>query len=142
MSARPPTIRRRNPRLQGEIGLGVAIGWFPANGYSVSIPLCDNQPYDLVVEDVETGALLRVQVKTATSRARTTGHFLVALRTCGGNRSARSVKEFDNTASDLLFVYTDARDVYVIPSAHVQARTMIALGPKWQPYKKASDWIV
>ena len=37
------TIRRTNPRIQGEIGLGHAIAWFSANGYNVCIPLCDNR---------------------------------------------------------------------------------------------------
>lgn len=40
------TIRRANPRKQGEIGLGAATAWFLAEGYAVSVPLCDKQPYD------------------------------------------------------------------------------------------------
>lgn len=59
----PATIRRANPRRQGEIGLGAAIAWFSRVGYLVSVPLCDNQPYDLVVDNGER--LLKVQVKTA-----------------------------------------------------------------------------
>lgn len=84
------TIRRANPRKQGEIGLGDAIAWFSANGYSVSIPLAENQPYDLIVDSPEHG-FQRVQVKTTTHRGRS-GSFAVDLRTNGGNRSRHTSK--------------------------------------------------
>ena len=130
------TIRRRNPRLQGEIGLGAAIAWFAAEGYGVAIPLCDNRPYDLVVEHPTTGALLRVQVKTATSRKAATGHYHVGLRTTGGKQSFHTTKDFDNAASDLLFVLTDAREIYVIPRPEISNRNAIVLGDKWQGYRQ------
>lgn len=60
------TIRRTNPRTQGEIGLGAAIAWFLAEGYGVAIPLCDNQPWDLVV-DSEADGLQRATTATYTS---------------------------------------------------------------------------
>lgn len=61
------TIRRSNPRKQGEIGLGAAIAWFLGEGYGVSVPLCDNQPYDLIIDSKADG-LQKVQVKTSTRR--------------------------------------------------------------------------
>jgi hypothetical protein len=131
------TIRRKNPRLQGEIGLGAAIAWFAAEGYAVAIPLCDNQPYDLVVHDPETDALLRVQVKTSTGK-NAAGTYVVRLFTAGGNQSFHTRKPFDNAASDLLFVLTDDREVYVIPCREIPNRNAIALGRKWERYKRAS----
>ena len=47
------TIRRKNPRLQGLLGLSAAIDWFTRNDYFVAIPLNDCQRWDLVVESVE-----------------------------------------------------------------------------------------
>lgn len=127
------SMRRSNPRLQGLIGVGAAIDWFTRAGYVVSIPLNDNQPYDLVVDDSER--LLRVQVKTTTARGRY-GNFQLALQTAGGNQSFHTRKPFDNTASELLFALTDAGDVYVIPCHAIAARTMISLCGKYDAYRQ------
>lgn len=132
MTTPPDTIRRRNPRRQGEIGLGAAIAWFSAAGYLVSIPLCDNQPYDLVVDDGER--LLKVQVKTATGRS-PSGSYVVWIKTCGGNRSRSTVQLFDNTATDLLLVLTDDRAAYVIPSREITSRARLTLGAKYERYR-------
>ena len=129
---RPTDIRRANPRHQGEIGLSDAIGWFGRRGMTVSVPLADNQPYDLVV-DVD-GALARVQVKTATSRS-AYERFVVKLETAGGNQSFHTRKGFDAERSDLLYVLTDAGDRYVIPSATITATTSIGLGRKWRSFR-------
>lgn len=108
------TIRRYNPRKQGEIGLGAAIAWFSSNGYAVSIPLADNQPYDLVVEDEE--GLKRVQVKTTTYRQAHYGSFVVRLETAGGNRSRTTRKKFDNSKVELLFVLADDGSRWLFPA--------------------------
>jgi len=126
------TIRRRNPRRQGEIGLGAAIAWFSANGWLVSIPLCDNQPYDLVVDDGER--LAKVQVKTTTRRA-PGGNFMVQLETAGGNQSFSTRKAFDNTAVDLVFILTDERTQYLIPSAAIKPRRAITMCPKYEHFR-------
>ncbi len=128
------TIRRANPRIQGEIGLGAAIGWFTANGYRVAIPLADNQPWDLVVEDGER-ALHKVQVKTTTARS-PGGVFIVSLRTNGGNQSFHTAKYFDRAASDLLFVLTDDGEVYLIPTAELEVRTSLSLCDTYARYRQ------
>ena len=126
------TIRRRNPRRQGEIGLGAAIAWFSANGWLVSIPLCDNQPYDLVVDDGQQ--LAKVQVKTTTCR-NPAGNFVVDLRTTGGNQSFSTSKLFDPSASDILFVLTDAGEQYAIPCAEFSARSQLSLSAAYERYR-------
>lgn len=125
------TIRRANPRIQGEIGLGAAIAWFTANGYRVAIPLADNQPYDLVVEDAE--GLKRVEIKTAT-HINHQGHYAVDLRTNGGNRSRMTTKHFDATACDLLFVLTDDGRRYLIPVDELRPRAGLVLGRTYDSY--------
>lgn len=118
------TIRRPNPRKQGEIGLAAAIAHFVGRGYAVAIPLADNQPWDLVVDD--GSGPLRVQVKTTTARA-PSGCFAVKLCTTGGNQSFHTTKRFDPAASDLLFVLTDDAEVYVIPTSEIRARNQLSL---------------
>lgn len=128
----PTDIRRQNPRWQGEIGLTDAIGFFGRREMVVSIPLADNQGYDLVVE--WRRQLLKVQVKTTTRRS-PRGRFDVMLATAGGNQSFHTVKLFDPDAIDLVYVLTDAGDRYVIPANQIEARRGITLGAKWEPFR-------
>lgn len=83
-----------NSKAQGNIGLGMAIAYFTAKKFIVSIPLNDSQSYDLVVD--MDGSLKRVQVKT-TSRKKTSSKYEVELRSTGGNKSRNTRKHFDNT---------------------------------------------
>ena len=128
----PTGIRRDNPRHQGEIGLSDAIGWFGRRGLTVSIPLADNQPYDLVV-DVD-GALARVQVKTTTTRS-AYGRFVASLETAGGNQSFHTRKPFDPALVEIVYALTDDGDRYLIPAAAIDAGRAINLGDKWGPYR-------
>ncbi len=127
------TIRRKNPRLQGLIGLGAAIDWFTRHGYFVAIPLNDSQPWDLIVEDT-AGTVSRVQVKTTTQRVRN-GRFLVMLETAGGNQSFSTRKPFDNRRSDVLFVLTDDAGIYVIPCAEITTTRSLTLSGKYEQYR-------
>ena len=125
--------RHLNPRKQGDIGLGVAIGWFTANGYTVSVPLTDSQPYDLVVE--QDGVLSRVSVKTTTLRKN--GGYEVGLRTQGGNKTQTNVRHFDSSGVELLFVACSNGTNYLIPSAAISAKSAIVVGEKWSAYQLA-----
>jgi PD-(D/E)XK nuclease superfamily protein len=127
------TIRRTNPRKQGEIGLGRAIAWFTSQGYAVSIPLTDSRPYDLAVDDGER--IQTVQVKT-TTRRKPSGNFCVALTTSGGNRSWNGTPRYLNRDRvDLLFVATDHDDDYVIPVAVIDARREVTLDHRFRRYR-------
>ncbi len=121
------TIWRANPREQGLLGLTDAIRWFGSQGWSISMPLIDSQPYDLVVDDGQK--LHRVQVKTTTYRTRY-GIYVVSLKTNGGNQSFHTTKPFDHRACDLLYVLTDARTRYLIPTAAFAATTTLSMGEK------------
>ena len=126
------TIWRRNPRDQGLIGLTDALAWFGAQGWDVCIPIIDNQPYDLVVDD-GTG-LKKVQVKTTTYRA-PSGVFGVSLCTNGGNQSFHTKRDFNPDSCDLLYVLTDDRSRYLIPTEVITARTSLNLGARMAPYR-------
>lgn len=128
----PTSIRRTNPRKQGLVGLGDAIAWFCAQGYDVCLPLNDSQKYDLVIDD--DGRLSRVQVKTTTARNRR-GRFCVDLATNGGNRSRTTRETFDPLHYEWLYVLTDDRERYLIPSHAIKAGYSIVLGAKWPSYR-------
>lgn len=121
----------RSPGKQGDAGLGVAIGWFAANGYTVCVPLTDSQEYDLVVENGK--GLKKIQVKTSRCISRS-GSPRVELRTkCG---AWKKVKHFPDHL-DYLFVVTDT-NLYLIPVKELSAKTGINLGARYDNYKLAS----
>jgi hypothetical protein len=124
------TIWRRNPRDQGLIGFTDAMAYFGAQGYDICLPLIDNQPYDLVIDDGVR--LQRVQVKTTTYRP---NRFVVQLATRGGNQSFHTRKSFDPSLCDLLYVLTDAWERYVIPTSAITARSSLTLGARMQPFR-------
>jgi hypothetical protein len=130
------TIWRANPREQGLLGLTDAIRWFGSQGWSISMPLIDSQPYDLVVDDGQQ--LHRVQVKTTTRRS-PYGIYVVQLETRGGNQSFNTGKPFDPGACDLLYVLTDARTRYLIPTGMITSKTAMSLGRKVSTYRLAAD---
>jgi len=127
--------RFNNPRKQGDAGLGQAIAWFTSQGWTVCVPLTDSQDFDLVVLETPDEPLLRVQVKTSTQERRS-GVFRVQLATKGGNKSGGSVKLFDSSKSDLLFISCSDGSDYVIPSEHGQGKTEIIVGgAKYDSYR-------
>lgn len=120
----------KNSRKQGDHGLGAAIAYFASIGWCVNIPLTDSQPYDLIVDD---GAnLLKVQVKTATHKR--DNYFQAYIKTCGGNQSFSTVKYFDSTLVDYLFILTTNNEKYLIPTYKITAKTHLQLGPKYKNY--------
>lgn len=126
-------LNQKNSKKQGDVGLGVMIGWLTAKGYTVSIPLTDSQDYDLVVEMEHE--LKKVQVKTTTQQNNKSEHYLVDLRTNGGNRTGTGkTKYFDECEVDLLMILASNGDKYMIPKDQCPRSAMV-LAPKWDQYK-------
>lgn len=121
----------KNSKKQGDVGMGVAIWWFATKGNTVCIPLTDSQDYDLVVE-IE-GLLAKVQVKTTRHKDRW-DHYQANLRVFGGNKSGSSIKSFDKTTVDFLFITTNDGVMYLIPTCDIEAKNSLSLGPKWDRY--------
>ena len=124
-------LKQKNSKKQGDVGMGVAIGYFASHGHTVCVPLTDSQDYDLVV-DIDN-KLQRVQVKTTTSSRRRTKNigYDVELRVRGGNRSGTGKsKSFDSTKADQLFILTACGDQYLIPTSQVKGKTSITVGDK------------
>lgn len=120
-----------NSKKQGDAGLGVAIGWFAAQGITVCVPLTDSQDYDLVVD---LDGLKRVQVRTTYSK-NCAGTYKLNLRVCGGNRSGcGKIKNFDSEKVDLIFAVTGNRKCYLIPADKIKAVNQLALNGKVEQY--------
>lgn len=121
-------------KSQADLGLGRAIAYFTNYGYTVSIPLTDSQPYDLVVDMGDR--LVRVQVKTTSYKVH--GFFVVALRTCGGNRSgAGKITRIDAAKVDYLFAVTTSGEMYLIPTGELGCTSTIALNETRAQYRVA-----
>ena len=120
---------------QGNIGEAAAIYWYTSQGYVVSKPLTENQPYDLIIEGDE---LLRISVKT--TRYRTpSGGWKPMLRTAGGNQSFYSAKPFNHERVDRLFVVCGDGAWYDIPTSAFKDKSFITLG---SPQSKLEDYLV
>lgn len=116
---------------KGKASLGIAIGYFSSNGYTVSIPLNDTQDYDLIIE--RDGKLQTVQVKSTSCKTKY-GTYQVSLKSCGGTRGV-TYKTVVDTKVDLLCIVTDNIDIYVIPVNKIKNLSTINLCDKYQKYK-------
>jgi Holliday junction resolvase-like predicted endonuclease len=119
-----------NRRQQGDLGEASAIEWLTRQGATVSAPLGHSPDYDLIAEF--SGALVRVQVKTSTSRRQTPdGHqrWGVTIRTLGGNQSWSGVsKRFDAARVDALYVLVGDGRRWFVPASAVEGTSTLNLG--------------
>lgn len=116
---------------RGNAGLSLAIAYFGANGYTISLPLNDTQDYDLIVD--KDDALYKVQVKF-TCHLSNSGNYQVSLKSSGGT-SGKIYKRVIDTNIDLLFVVCGNQTLYLIPKADITSRSTITLGKKDEKYK-------
>lgn len=121
----------RTSKDQGNIGLAKAIFELQVLGYRTSIPITENQKYDLICDDGH--ALNRVQIKTTKQKSRY-GVFMANLRTLGGNQSFHTIKKRVEGDYDLLYVLTDDNVSYLIPDTVIVAKNAISLGVGMSKY--------
>lgn len=114
----------------GNSSLGLAISYFTCHNYIVSIPLNDTQDYDSIVE--KDNLLYRVQVK-GTSFKTKYGIYQVALKSCGGTKR-KVYKTVIKSRSDLLFIATKNRDLYLIPISNLRNTYTLNLGEEYKKY--------
>ena len=131
-------LEQKNTKKQGDVGLGVAIGFFASQGHTVCIPLTDSQDYDLIIET--TDGLKKIQVKTTRCK-NVHGLFQVELRTKGGMRG-NIVKHFNVNSVDFIFIITEELSKYLIPTAELicnrvneKQRNSIILGVQYERFK-------
>jgi hypothetical protein len=120
-----------SPVSQGTLGLSYAIAFLTKKGYNVSVPLVDNQSYDLVCEI--GGQLKKVQVKS--TRTLENSNYCIQLRRIRSNRSENTIHKFDNDSCDYLLAVTELGDIYFIPTSDIHSRSTLSLGEKYQQYR-------
>ena len=116
---------------KGNTGLGMAIAYFVANGYVVSIPLNDTQDYDLVIE--KNSELKKVQVK-ATGCKTKRNVYQVSLKSCGGTKGS-TYKRVIDTNIDYLFIFSENLEMYLIPKDDIKNHATLNLCKKYSKYK-------
>ena len=94
---------------QGSVGLAGAIFYYQRSGYNVSIPIVDNQKYDLIIE--KDGKLLTVQVKT--SRVFKKDGWQVQLKKVRPNKTKNVISPLEQT--DFLFILCGDGTCFSIP---------------------------
>jgi len=112
----------------GNVGESSAISSLTRNGWNVSFPLSENNPYDLIVE--KKGELATVQVKATTyerPEARPES-YMVELRDQSWNTEGVNREKMMNKNFDFLFVWTPENN-YMIPSEKVGGNRGITVHP-------------
>lgn len=118
---------------KGDIAVANAIRYFTINGYEVCLPIGDKKDYDLVVE--KNGKLSTVQVKYAGLYPSRDNLCHVALRITGGNQSYKTAKKYKDDAFNLLYIYTEKGEEYLLPWNKISVRNEISIEhTKYQRY--------
>lgn len=104
--------------------------WLAGKGALIWVPLGHSPDVDLIADF--SGKLIRVQVKTSTSKVATSSgdeRWNVSIVTRGGNQSwTGATKQFDPEKVDFLFALVGDGRRWMIPAAAIEARTQVALG--------------
>lgn len=116
---------------KGNTGLGIAIAYYSANGYTVSIPLNDTQDYDLIVD--KNNILKKVQVKATSCKTRY-NKYQVALKSCGGTKG-KTYKTIIDTNIDEVFIVTGNMDIFILPIEEIKNRSTINLCRKYEKFR-------
>ena len=93
---------------RGRAGLSLAIAYFGANGYTVSIPLNDTQWYDLVVE--KDGKFMSVQCKFTSTKDNS-----IRLKSTGGTNGGVYDNILNHPELDYIFCSNDKCKMWLIP---------------------------
>ena len=125
------SMKFNSNREKGNTGLGIAIAYYSANGYTVSIPLNDTQDYDFIVD--KDNILKKIQVK-ATSCKTKYNKYQVALKSCGGTKGG-TYKTVVDTNIDELFIVTDSLELFRIPIEVIKNKATLNLCEKYEKYK-------
>lgn len=92
----------------GYIGEMQVLAYFTKQGWTVFIDTSGKCAIDLIL--YKDGEIKTVQVKTCTSRTPYNTGWNVSLKSVRSNKLANNIKNFDNTAQDILAVYLPSID--------------------------------
>lgn len=114
-----------NSRKQGDLGTSFAIAYFSGQGYTISIPISDSQPYDLIIE--KDGICERIQVKTCFKRTKY-NKFWVELRTISNTRGKKiNIRKISDKDCDKIFIMDGEGKFYIIHSQDFVGKNGISL---------------
>ena len=125
------SMKFNSNKEKGNTGLGIAIAYYSANGYTVSIPLNDTQDYDFIVD--KDNILKKIQVK-ATSCKTKYNKYQVALKSCGGTKGG-TYKTVVDTNIDEVFIVTDSLELFRIPIEVIKNKATLNLCEKYEKYR-------
>ena len=106
---------------QGAVGLAAAIFYFQKSGYNVSLPLIDNQNYDIIIE--KDGNFFTVQVKT--TKTIKNGGYVAQLKKVRPNKTENKISPLDKC--DFVFTLCDNGDMYNIPFDQLTSRNTLTI---------------
>lgn len=108
--------------IKGKGAVGIAIAYFSLRGI-ISIPLepCE---YNLIFDDAKD--LYKVKVISCSFKS-PYGVYQVSIRSMGGNMPNQTVKTFDKSSCDFVFVVTDELDMYCIPADEITSKRQLSL---------------
>ena len=124
-------INFKTNKEKGNTSLGVAIAYYSANGYTVSIPLNDTQDYDLLID--KDNNIKSVQVKYTTCKTKY-GNYQVALKSCGGTKG-KTYKTIIETNIDELFILTEDTKIYILPIEVINNKSTLNICKKYEEYR-------
>lgn len=113
---------QKTTNYKGRLVLTKAIEYYTKNEYIVSIPLNDEQFYDLVVE--KDGIFTPVQCKFGGAKTRKEGVYGCNLRTVGGNGK---IYRHASTEKGIIFCMRPDGICYAIPTKNIPNTNMIRL---------------
>jgi len=107
--------------------------WLAGQGAHIYLPVGHSPDIDLIAD--LGGPLIRIEVKTSTSRRH--NRWAVFISTRGGNQSWNGlVKYFDPSRCDYLFAHVGDGRRWFIPTEALEARSAVTLrGPKYSEFE-------
>ena len=118
--------------IQGNLGLGRAIYEIQKMGAIISLPITENQKYDLVAD--LKNKLNKIQIKT-TGYKKKSCKYAVNLKTSGGNQSFNKATLRKEGDYDYLFVLCSDDECFFIPETSFSAKNELTLSDKFDKYK-------
>ncbi len=109
-------------KIKGKGSVGIAISYYALRGM-ISIPIepCD---YNLIFDNKI--CLKKIKVISCSYKTKY-GVYAASIKTSGGNQPNISVKLFNNSLCDIVFVVTPELDLYEIPSSQITSGRQISL---------------
>lgn len=110
----------------GALGELAAMKHFLSEGYEIYSAVTDSSTFDMLL--VKDNTVLKVEVKTTSTRNRSDTGWEVQLKSVRSNRTTNRIVNFESTKTDLLVVYVTTLDkLYVFNSKDIMQKTAMVI---------------